>query len=337
MTINPVHKNFSNYSYANGTAPAVLAQQISSGSSLKNVASFDNAPAFSTNAGFASTNSSQDVSSALYQIISILQLLVESLAQPNAFTQSQQANKAQDNAGSTDSIQKSSKNKPKSTSTDDTGKSGTSGNVIQNDAIDWGAPSTKNEDPNGAYQVPGGFEPPKGNEKADAATGVTADPGNIQAADSAPDDSKSHSQAAGTKQQHSMAQVDQMYGDIVDKELAKYNAKYGTNCPRQVILGIIYQESQGDPNTFGTDDPAQSRGLMQVTADNAAREFPGKNQYNPEVIIETGVEAFTRTLSQSNGNLMQALASYNQGKPTTSQGKAYAQWVKLWASQVPAQ
>jgi hypothetical protein len=258
----------------------------------------------------------------LYQMMSLVSLLTESLG---LSAPSKQPVRANNTVPPKEESPASSKTSPASKV-----KNGTA-----NDAINWGSPVAETEAPNGAYQVPGGFAPPKGNEKADAAPGIMANPGTIQNADSPPDDSKSHSQAAGTKEKHSMAQVDAMYGDIVDKQLAKYNAKYGTNAPRQVILGIIYQESQGDPNTFGTDDPAQSRGLMQVTADNAAREFPGKNQYNPEVSIETGVEAFTRTLAQYDGNLSQALAAYNQGKATTTQGKAYAEWVKLWASQVP--
>jgi len=327
VNLNPKSANFSSYAspYSKrptspqGAAPtnSVFSQKMPIQQDLS--------------AAFASPGPAQDISSTLYQIISILSLITQSLTQSNQFNQSPSPTAKAPSNPIKNPIPAPT---PSDTPTPSSSKSGTS---TANEDIDWGAPSTESEDPNGAYQVPGGFEPPKGNEKADADPGITADPGDIQAADSTPDDSKSHSQAAGTKQQHSMAQVDQMYGSIVDKELAKYNAKYGTNCPRQVILGIIYQESQGDPNTFGTDDPAESRGLMQVTADNAAREFPGKNQYNPEVSIETGVEAFTRTLSKNNGNLMQSLASYNQGKPTTSQGKAYAQWVKLWASQVPAQ
>jgi len=79
----------------------------------------------------------------------------------------------------------------------------------------------------------------------------------------------------------------------------------------------------------------QSRGLMQVTAENAAREAPGQNQYNPDVSIDTGVKSFLRVLAQKSGNYSRALAAYNQGVDTTAQGKAYAQWIQLWASQAP--
>jgi len=62
----------------------------------------------------------------------------------------------------------------------------------------------------------------------------------------------------GNTQKHSIQQIDQMYGASIKKELDKYNAQYGNQCSKQVIEGIIYQETQGDPNTLGKDDSAHT-------------------------------------------------------------------------------
>lgn len=201
---------------------------------------------------------------------------------------------------------------------------------------DWGAPSSISEGPGNAYQVAGGFEPPTGSERAEAGPGIGTYPGVVQDAGAAPNDAYSHSRGAGNIQRHSIAQIDQMYGAIIQKYLDKYNGLNGTNVPKQVIEGIIYQESQGDPNVFGDGDSGGSRGLMQVTAENAELKIPGKNQYNPEVSIETGIKAITMAVGQVNGNITQGLAMYNQGTPNTAQGKAYAQWIELWGTQAPA-
>lgn len=103
------------------------------------------------------------------------------------------------------------------------------------------------------------------------------------------------------------------------------------NIPSHIISGIVEQESNFDTTAYrwNYDRPAdRSYGLMQLTLPTAqwmANELYGKEKvfitpeilYDPKTNLTLGT-FYIRKLLDKHGNLYDAIASYNAGKPIMS-------------------
>lgn len=94
--------------------------------------------------------------------------------------------------------------------------------------------------------------------------------------------------------------VDQAYLDEMSK---KYNV------PVDMILGVIQQESGGNPNARSA---VGARGLMQLMP-GTARSLGVKDAADPRQNVEGGVKYLGQMLRAFNGNQTLALAAYNAG------------------------
>lgn len=131
-------------------------------------------------------------------------------------------------------------------------------------------------------------------------------------------------------------------GQIVVTSPNKYEAEiqaaidaaekqYGVKIDPNIVKGMIFQESKGDPLAVGSLDAQGSKGLLQVTAANAG----GTNQFIPANSINRGVQMFAEALKNNGGDLTLALGEYNQGAgaKTNANAQTYAQKVQEWARQ----
>jgi len=121
------------------------------------------------------------------------------------------------------------------------------------------------------------------------------------------------------------------YDQIISDAISKYGG--GANIDPNIIKGMIWQESKGDPLAAGSLDAQGSKGLMQVTALNASTYGFG-DQYDPAQSIGLGVKMYAEALQHNNGDVTLALGEYNQGPgaKTSSNAQTYAQKVQEWAT-----
>lgn len=121
------------------------------------------------------------------------------------------------------------------------------------------------------------------------------------------------------------------YDQIISNAISQYGE--GEKIDPNIIKGMIFQESKGDPLAVGSLDAQGSKGLLQVTADNATQYGFG-NQFDPVQSISLGVKMLADALKHNNGDITLALGEYNQGPgaKTSSAAQTYAQKVQQWAS-----
>jgi hypothetical protein len=121
------------------------------------------------------------------------------------------------------------------------------------------------------------------------------------------------------------------YDNIIQDAIQKYGN--GVNVDPNIIKGMIWQESKGDPLAVGSLDAQGSKGLLQVTALNAQTQGFG-NQFDPVQSIGLGVKMYADALRNNNGDVAAALGEYNQGPggKTNAAAQTYAQNVQEWAA-----
>ena len=82
-----------------------------------------------------------------------------------------------------------------------------------------------------------------------------------------------------------------------------------------LILGIITQESQGNPQATS---PVGARGLMQIMPRTAELlECKSDTMYDPATKIRCGVKFFAALLPDPKGDLIRAISGYNGGSHST--------------------
>lgn len=89
--------------------------------------------------------------------------------------------------------------------------------------------------------------------------------------------------------------------------LQKLSEKNGV--PLEMILGVINQESGGNPNA---KSPVGAQGLMQLMP-GTAKELGVKNAMDPNQNVAGGVKYLGQMLKKFDGDKMLALAAYNAG------------------------
>jgi len=106
--------------------------------------------------------------------------------------------------------------------------------------------------------------------------------------------------------------------DLVYKKAAKYNVAPA------LIVAVLWQESQGDPNAGSYAD---AFGLMQIilsTAKIVAGKSVSKQELlQPELNVDLGTKLLKQLYEKYNGNLPHILASYNAGGAYCGTGKKY--------------
>lgn len=112
-------------------------------------------------------------------------------------------------------------------------------------------------------------------------------------------------------QSSTAAYIKAQYGELA----GKYAIRYGI--PSATILGVIWQESAGDPNAKGS---IGERGLMQLTqgalADVNSRYNVGigwDSLYAPDANIHAGTAYLAICRLAFSGNLQKAIQAYNVG------------------------
>ncbi len=112
------------------------------------------------------------------------------------------------------------------------------------------------------------------------------------------------------------------------------------NIEQNIILGIIAQESGGDPNALGT---IGERGLMQLTkgALHDVNQYYNQNftfddMWIPIRNIKTGTYYLAWLKDRFNGNINLAIQAYNAGignvRKNNETGTGYRNKVLKWAS-----
>jgi hypothetical protein len=119
-----------------------------------------------------------------------------------------------------------------------------------------------------------------------------------------------------------------------DKQIAAAIQKYGQGqkVDPNIIKGMIWQESKGDPLAVGSLDAQGSKGLMQVTAENA-KKYGFGDQMDPAQSIGLGVKMYAEALKHNGGDVAKALGEYNQGPGAkdSPNAKTYTEKVQKWA------
>jgi hypothetical protein len=133
---------------------------------------------------------------------------------------------------------------------------------------------------------------------------------------------------------HMIGQIQATNPSKYDKQINDAIQKYGggQKIDPNIIKGMIWQESKGDPMAAGSLDAQGSKGLMQVTADNV-KQYGFGNQNDPAQSIGLGVKMYADALKHNNGDATLALGEYNQGPgaKSSSNAQTYAQKVQEWA------
>lgn len=100
--------------------------------------------------------------------------------------------------------------------------------------------------------------------------------------------------------------IQQGYPYIMDV----YNAATQKNMDPALVLAIIFQESNFNPNAIS---PAGAEGLMQLMP-NTAKRFNVQNTFDPLQNIIGGITYLKWLLDHFNNNVKLALAGYNAGE-----------------------
>jgi hypothetical protein len=94
---------------------------------------------------------------------------------------------------------------------------------------------------------------------------------------------------------------------ITKQDVSNLSQKYGV--PEKMILGVMMQESKGNPNITS---PVGAKGLMQLMP-GTARELGVTNRSDPKQNLEGGVKYLGQMLKRFGGDESKALAAYNAG------------------------
>lgn len=94
---------------------------------------------------------------------------------------------------------------------------------------------------------------------------------------------------------------------ITKQDVSNLSQKYGV--PEKMILGVMMQESKGNPTITS---PAGAKGLMQLMP-GTARELGVTNRSDPKQNLEGGVKYLGQMLKKFGGDPSKALAAYNAG------------------------
>jgi len=94
---------------------------------------------------------------------------------------------------------------------------------------------------------------------------------------------------------------------ISKQDVSNLAQKYGV--PERMILGVVMQESRGNPNITS---PVGAKGLMQLMP-GTARELGVTNRADPKQNLEGGVKYLGQLLKRFGGDESKALAGYNAG------------------------
>jgi len=182
----------------------------------------------------------------------------------------------------------------------------------------------------GANPAKGGPLPAEGPSSGDGYTGDTgfhdyvqdenvrggnAGPSNVQASPVAPGGTVPKGDFKALMDKLNAMGIDKAYLD----ELSK---KYGV--PVEWILGIMMQESGGDPNA---GSPAGAKGLMQLMPGTFGSLGVGSNILDPKQNLEAGVKYFSQMYRQF-GDLTTAAGHYNSGPGGNLTNPETAQYIK---------
>lgn len=118
-----------------------------------------------------------------------------------------------------------------------------------------------------------------------------------------------------------LKEVQNTYENIVRKYVDKHyekieKYKIDKETLVNLVLSIIYKESEGNPNAVG--DKGCSIGLMQLNfCAGTPQRFGITNKnllFNPEINIETGIKYLFYLIDKFKGNLVYAVSGYNAGE-----------------------
>ncbi len=106
--------------------------------------------------------------------------------------------------------------------------------------------------------------------------------------------------------------AEQKYLPVVQKYAA------AENVPAALILAVIRQESNFDPNAYRAEPQIDdaSAGLMQLLLGTAQSMNPNVTEddlYDPDVNISLGTIYLRRQLDRYSGNIKDAISAYNAG------------------------
>lgn len=108
-------------------------------------------------------------------------------------------------------------------------------------------------------------------------------------------------------------------------KVLKYSIKH--QVPTELVLGLIYAESRGNPNATGKSvkthiGAVQARGLVQVMPFHWKRGRANE-LYNQDINLDVGISYLSKCIYWANGNFSTALKNYNSGPASTYYNKPY--------------
>ncbi len=111
-----------------------------------------------------------------------------------------------------------------------------------------------------------------------------------------------------------------MFEDLISAAAIKHNI------PRETLTALVKRESNFDPNAIG--DKGLAIGLCQMHPVACAEVGANWNDmYDPAKALDAGAAYLKKMLDRAEGDMLWALAAYNQGPTVIFRARRYAQAV----------